>query len=431
MIPSGTMQVNNRQILEMGGCDTVALADEYGTPLYVMDEELIRKNCRRYLHAIQKNYPHGKIIFAGKAFLVMAMANLVKEEGLGLDVVSGGELYTALKAGFPPEQLYFHGNNKSTGELLEALEAGVGRIIIDSFSELEELRELLRGRQQKAAVYLRIKPGIEAHTHGYIQTGQDDSKFGLGIPEALEAVRIILSSDSHLELKGFHCHIGSQIFQLDSYRLAVRVMVKFMSEVRAETGYLASELNMGGGLGIRYQKSDEPPSIETFVETIAASVKEAAEQEDFPLPVLLLEPGRSITGEAGITLYRVGVIKDIPGGRRFVSVDGGMMDNIRPALYQARYEAMVANKALSEPVEKVTIAGKACESGDLIIEDICLPPLEKGDIIAVFGTGAYCYSMASNYNRNPRPAVVFVSNGKHRAVVRRESYDDLLSLDEL
>jgi diaminopimelate decarboxylase len=431
MVLSGTIQVNSKQHLEIGGCDTVDLASEFGTPLYVMDEELIRENCRRYLQAIQKNYPRGKILYAGKAFLVLAMANLVKEEGLGLDVVSGGELYTALKAGFPPERLYLHGNNKSGRELLEALEAKIGRIVVDSFSELEDLLELAKRRQQKTAILLRIKPGIEAHTHDYIQTGQDDSKFGLDFSEAREAVRRVLFSVPYLQLRGFHCHIGSQIFQLEPYRLAARVMLNFMSAVRAETGYVAPELNVGGGLGIHYLKSDNPPSIETFVEAIAGAVKEAAEQEEYPLPELILEPGRSITGEAGVTLYRVGIIKDIPGVRRYVSVDGGMMDNIRPALYQARYEAVLANKALQEPVEMVTVAGKACESGDLLIEDTYLPPVEKDDLLAVFSTGAYCYTMASNYNRNPRPAVIFVRNGKPRVVVRRETYDDLLALDEL
>ena len=431
MILSGTMRINSKQHLEIGGCDTVALAGEFGTPLYVMDEEQVRENCRRYLQTMQKKYPRGKILYAGKAFLVLAMAKLVAEEGLGLDVVSGGELYTALKAGFPAEHLYFHGNNKSRQELLEALEAKIGRIVVDSFSELQELQELSASRRQKVDVLLRVKPGIEAHTHDYIQTGREDSKFGLGFSEAREAVRQILSAAPYLELRGFHCHIGSQIFQLEPYRLAARAMLDFMSEVRAETGYVASELDLGGGLGIRYTQGDSPPSIETFVETVASTVQEEAEQRKYPLPELLLEPGRSITGEAGITLYRVGVIKEVPGVRCYVSVDGGMMDNIRPALYQARYEAMIANKALQEPVKTVTIAGKACESGDLLIEDTCLPPVEKGDLLAVFSTGAYCYAMASNYNRNPRPPVVFVRNGKPRVVVRRETYGDLLTLEEL
>lgn len=431
MILSGTMRINSKQHLEIGGCDTVALAGEFGTPLYVMDEEQIRENCRRYLQAMQKKYPRGKILYAGKAFLILAMAKLVAEEGLGLDVVSGGELYTALKAGFPVEHLYFHGNNKSRQELLEALEAKIGRIVVDSFSELQELQELSASRRQKVDVLLRVKPGIEAHTHDYIQTGREDSKFGLGFSEAREAVRQILSAAPYLELRGFHCHIGSQIFQLEPYRLAARAMLDFMSEVRAETGYVASELDLGGGLGIRYTQGDNPPSIETFVETVVATVQDEAKQRKYPLPELLLEPGRSITGEAGITLYRVGVIKEVPGVRCYVSVDGGMMDNIRPALYQARYGAMIANKALQEPVKTVTVAGKACESGDLLLEDTCLPPVKKGDLLAVFSTGAYCYAMASNYNRNPRPPVVFVRNGKPRVVVRRETYGDLLALDEL
>ena len=315
--------------------------------------------------------------------------------------------------------------------MLEALEAKIGRIVVDSFSELQELQELSASRRQKVDVLLRVIPGIEAHTHDYIQTGREDSKFGLGFSEAREAVRQILSAAPYLELRGFHCHIGSQIFQLEPYRLAARAMLDFMSEVRAETGYVASELDLGGGLGIRYTQGDNPPSIETFVETVAATVQDEAEQRKYPLPELLLEPGRSITGEAGITLYRVGVIKEVPGVRCYVSVDGGMMDYIRPALYQAHYEAMIANKALQEPVKRVTVAGKACESGDLLIEDTCLPPVEKGDLLAVFSTGAYCYAMASNYNRNPRPPVVFVRNGKPRVVVRRETYGDLLALEEL
>lgn len=433
MLLAGTMRINEKQHLEIGGCDAVELAKEFGTPLYVMDELLIRENCRRYMNALQKNYPRGKIIFAGKAFLTLAMARLVDEEGLGLDVVSGGELYTSLKAGFPPQRLYFHGNNKSREELLEALQAGVGRIIADSLSELEELKELAKAMGKKAAVLLRLRPGIEAHTHDFIQTGQEDSKFGFSIfnGDALEAVEFCLTSGELLELKGFHCHIGSQIFQLEPFRLAAEVMVDFMSRVKEETGYIARELDMGGGLGIRYQKRDLPPSIEAFVENIATAVKKAAGERGLPLPELLLEPGRSITGEAGITLYRVGVIKDIPGIRRYISVDGGMMDNIRPALYQARYEAILGNRASDTPAEKVTIAGKACESGDILIRDIYLPPVKKGDLLAVFSTGAYCYTMASNYNRNPRPAVVFVRDGRARLVARRETYDDLISLDVL
>jgi diaminopimelate decarboxylase len=431
MILAGTFKINYKQHLEIGGCDTVDLARQYGTPLYVMDEELIRDNCRRYLRALKKNYPRGKIIYAGKALLVKAMVNLVKEEGLGLDVVSGGELYTALITGFPCEQIYFHGNNKLRSEMKEALEAGVGRIVVDSIAELKELAGLAREYNQKTPILLRVKPGIEAHTHDYVRTGQDDSKFGISLSEAPDAVRFALDPDSFLELMGFHCHIGSQILQLEPFRLAAEVMLKFMSDIRAETGFVARELDIGGGLGIRYREEDQPPSIEAFVENIAGAVRKYAQEYNYPLPELMLEPGRSIAGEAGITLYTVGVVKDVPGVRRFVSVDGGMMDNIRPALYGAGYEAVLANKAVQEPVETVTIAGKACESGDLLIENTILPPVEKGDLLAVFSTGAYCYSMASNYNRNPRPAVIFVRNGKSRVIVRRETYEDLVALDEL
>ncbi len=431
MFLNGTLQINSKQHLEIGGCDAVDLATEFGTPLYVLDEKMIREHCRRYRRALEKYYRHGKIIYAGKAFLTLAMAALIGEEGLGLDIVSGGELYIALKSGFPAIDLYFHGNNKAREELQEALQVGVGRIVVDSLPELAELQELVQSKQQKTAIYLRIKPGVEAHTHDYIQTGQDDSKFGLGFTEAREAIQQILAGAPLLELRGFHCHIGSQIFQLDSFCLAARAMLRFMAEIREETGYVAQELDMGGGLGIRYLPGDNPPSIETFVQTVAKAVQDAAGQENYPLPELLLEPGRSIVGEAGLTLYRVGVIKDIPDVRRFCAVDGGMMDNIRPALYQARYTALLANKAGQEPVKKVTIAGKACESGDLLIEDICLPDVEKGDLLAVLSTGAYCYALASNYNCHPRPAVVFVREGKPRLIVRRETYADLVALQKV
>ncbi|HAP32612.1 MAG TPA: diaminopimelate decarboxylase [Firmicutes bacterium] len=427
---AGTIQVNTKGHLEIGGCDTLELAGQYGTPLFVMDEELLRKNCRRFRNALRQYYPHGQVIFAGKAFLVLAMARILGEEGLGLDVVSGGELYTALKAEFPAERLFFHGNNKSVVELTEALDAGVGRVVVDSIMELDDIIALARENGKKVAVLLRVRPGVEAHTHEYIQTGQEDSKFGFALEkEAMEAVQRALSVPQHLQLTGFHCHIGSQIFQIEPFALAARTMIHFMALVRQQTGFVASQLNMGGGLGIRYRSSDAPPTIEAFVANLTTAVLQAAKEEDFPLPELLLEPGRAICGEAGITLYRVGVIKNIPGIRRYVSVDGGMMDNIRTALYGADYEAVLANKANREGVGNVTIAGKACESGDILIYESFLPQVEKGDLLAIFSTGAYCYAMASNYNRNPRPAVVFVRNGKGRVVVRRESYEHVAALD--
>ncbi len=434
MIFLEALSVNQDSYLEIGGCDTVELAKKYGTPLYVMDEELIREKCRRYTDALKEYYPgEGIVAYAGKAFLTLAMARLIHEEGLYLDVVSGGEIHTALKAGFPPEKLYFHGNNKTGEELEAALGVGVGKIVVDSVNELEDLLARFKKRSAKGRVLLRIKPGIEAHTHDYILTGQEDSKFGFGLADgsALEAVELVLSHKECFELVGFHCHIGSQIFQLEPFQLAAEKMVGFMAEVRDRWGYTAVELDLGGGLGIRHRRGDTPPSIDSFVENSASAVQKAAEERDFPLPRLVLEPGRSIAGEAGITVYEVGVIKDVPGIRRYVSVDGGMMDNIRPALYGAEYEAVLANRADEEPREIVTIAGKACESGDILIRDVLLPPISRGDLLAVFSTGAYCYSMASNYNRNPRPAVVFVSEGKSRLVVRRETEEDLTALDEL
>lgn len=432
MFLTGTMRINDKRRLEIGGCDTVELAEKFGTPLYVMDEALIRENCRRYRKALAESYPLGEIFYAGKAFLVTAMAALVNEEGLGLDVVSGGELFTAIKAGFPPGDICLHGNNKSSEEILQALEYGVGRIVVDSFSELEELLSLSGKTGKRPVILLRIRPGVEAHTHNYIQTGQEDSKFGFGLQDedTWRAIRLALQEKEKVDLCGFHCHIGSQIFQVAPFELAVEVMFDFMAEVREKTGFTALQLDLGGGLGIRYTKEDMPPSIEDFVKLISGAVKSAAVKRNFPLPRLLLEPGRSIVGEAGVTLYRVGVIKDIPGIRRFAAIDGGMADNIRPALYQAVYEAALANKAGEEPVEKVAIAGKACESGDILIREVLLPPVKKGDLLAVFATGAYCYAMAGNYNRNPRPAVLFVRDGKANVIVRRETYEDLVRLDQ-
>jgi diaminopimelate decarboxylase len=431
MVFAGTMKLNEEGNLEIGGSDTVTLAEKFGTPLFVLDESMIRENCRRYRQALSQSYPQGKIVYAGKAFLSLAMARLLNEEGLGLDVVSGGELYTALQAGFPAEKLYFHGNNKTREELKYALQNNIGKIVVDSMQELLELAELSpRYSSKKTAILLRIKPGIAAYTHDFIQTGQEDSKFGFGLMDGsvMEAVQLALKS-SNLELQGYHCHIGSQILQLDPFRLAAEIMVNLMASVRDKTGFVASELDLGGGLGIRYEQADNPPSIESFVKNIVQTVIETAKERKLPLPRLVLEPGRSIVGEAGVTLYRVGVIKDIPGIRRYVSVDGGMMDNIRPALYGVHYHAILANKAAQLPAEKVTIAGKACESGDILIKDIHLPRVESGDLLAVFSTGAYCYSMASVYNHNPRPAVIFARDNVPRIIIRRETYADLTTLE--
>ncbi|MGI6096992.1 MAG: diaminopimelate decarboxylase [Dethiobacteria bacterium] len=430
MFFSGTMRISDEGHLLIGGCDLVKLASEYGTPLYVYDEELIRKKCRLYKNAFAKEYPNAEVVYAGKAFLTTAMCRLVDEEGLALDVVSGGELYTALEAGFPVSRIYFHGNNKTEEELDLALEVGVGRIVADSLMELEFLDEIARQKGKEVDLYLRVKPGIKAHTHHYIQTGQEDSKFGLGISDGqvLAAVDFVCSR-KRLNLKGLHCHIGSQILNPKPFRLAARVMMKLIAEIKSKKGILLNELNLGGGLGIRYTSADEPCDFDSFIRLLAETVRQEAGEMNLPLPKLMIEPGRSIVGEAGVTLYRVGTIKDIPNIRRYVSVDGGMTDNLRPALYEAEYVALVANKASAAAKEVVTIAGKNCESGDILIKDIKLPELEKGDILAVLSTGAYHYSMANNYNRNPRPAVVFVRDGRADLVVKRESWRDLVRLD--
>ncbi len=426
----GTLKINSKNHLEMGGLDLVDLAKKYGTPLYVMDEELIRNNCAAYRDGLKDAYTKSEVIYAGKAFLTTAMCRLIEEEGLSLDVVSGGEIYTGLKANFPAEKMYFHGNNKTPEELKMALKAGVGRIVVDSFDELEMLNDLAGKMSMKARIFFRVKPGIEAHTHEYIQTGQEDSKFGLGLKDgqAMEAVKKAIEFKS-IELIGIHCHIGSQIFDLEPFRLAASVMMDFMQKIREETGLILTELDLGGGFGIRYTGGDNPAPLKEFLTNSADVIKEKSAEYDYPLPKLMVEPGRSIVGEAGVTLYNVGTIKEVPGIRKFVSVDGGMMDNLRPALYQAEYVAKVANKAGDSEEEVVSIAGRACESGDMLIKNIKLPKLEKGDILAVLSTGAYHYSMANNYNRFNRPAVVFVKNGRADIVVERESYADIIQND--
>jgi len=425
-------QINSQGHLEVSGCDTVELAKKFGTPLYVLDETRIRQNCRDYVAGLAEAYPETQVCYAGKAFLCRAICCLVEQEGLGLDVVSGGELFTALKAGFPPEKIYFHGNNKSREELALALENGMGYLVVDGLYELELLRELLGGTGKRQRVLLRLAPGVEAHTHVYIQTGQEDSKFGLAINggQALRAVKTVLESP-YLELAGFHAHIGSQIFDLTSYEVAAGILGRFMVEVRRETGFIAKVLNLGGGLGIRYTREDKPLPVREAAKRTGQMVREVFAALDYPWPKLVLEPGRSIVGDAGVTLYTIGNIKTIPGIRRYVMVDGGMADNPRVALYQAVYEAVVANKAGRPAGEVVTVAGKACESGDILIRDIPLAAPEPGDILAVFATGAYTYSMASNYNRLPRPAVVLAANGQGELIVARETYEQIVANDLL
>jgi len=429
----GTAEKNAQGHLTIGGIDVMDLVKEYGSPLYVMDEQLIRQNCRAYLKAFREHYPDSVVAYASKAFLCTAMAALLEQEGMSLDVVSGGEIATALKAGFPMERTFFHGNNKTVEEIQLALSAGVGRIVVDSVHELELLNHLAGEAGKTAQIYLRLTPGVSAHTHHYISTGQLDSKFGIPIAMgmAMDAVRRALSLPN-IELAGFHCHIGSQIFDLTGYKVAAEIMVRFLAEVRAETGFTAAELNLGGGLGVRYTEADTPATPAQLAKTLSEAVRTACAAHGLPLPRLVVEPGRSIVGEAGTTLYTIGTIKEIPGVRTYISVDGGMGDNIRPALYQAEYECAVANR-LNSPAEKVVnVAGRYCESGDqLIIDAKVANDVAPGDVLAVFTTGAYCYSMASHYNRYPKPAVVFVADGRADLVVRRETFEEMAAHDLL
>jgi len=426
----GTSRINDKGHLEIGGCDAVQLAETYGTPLYVMDEALIRERCRQFMQAFRDTGLRFQVAYASKAFCVMAMCRLVEEEGLSLDVVSDGELYTALQAGYPAERIHFHGNNKTPLELEMALDAKIGCFVVDNFTELSMLNEMAGAKGLIAKVLLRITPGVEAHTHDYISTGQTDSKFGfdLGNGTALRAV-VQASQLPNLELLGLHSHIGSQIFEVEGFRMAVEKIANFAADIRDAENIMMSVMNLGGGFGIRYTEGDTPLPVHQYVDAIAGTVKETFAMRDYPLPEIWIEPGRSIVGEAGTTLYTVGTSKDIPGVRKYIAVDGGMTDNPRPALYQSVYEAMLANRADEPQEEVVSVAGKACESGDMLIWDVKLPQVQTGDILAVSSTGAYNYSMASNYNRIRRPAVVFVQEGQADVVVQRESHEHIASLD--
>jgi len=421
---------DGRGNLLIGGCPAASLAEEFGTPLLVLDEDRFRENCRAYREAFARSYPHSEVVYASKALCVLATCQMAHEEGLAVDVASGGEMFTALRAGVPAGRLFLHGNNKTPEELRYALDQGVGHIVVDNFTELSLLAELTAETGKSARILLRITPGIEPHTHRAIQTGGVDSKFGFDLNDgsALEATRRALDSP-RLDLRGFHCHIGSQILELEPFEQAAGVMMDFIAQVKRDLGFLAEELNLGGGLGIRYIQADEPPSIASYVQVLSERVRAKASEHGLPLPILMVEPGRSIVGPAGVTLYTVGAIKRIPGVRTYISVDGGMYENPRPALYGARYEAVLANRLLDIPTDNLTIAGRCCESGDVLIWEAPLPPVKPGDLLAVFATGAYTYSMASNYNRFPRPAVVLAGGGRARLIVERETYEDLIRKD--
>ena len=419
--------------LFMDGIDTVALARDYGTPLYVMSEDTIRKNCKKYKQAIDKYYNgRGLPLYASKAFSCVGIYKIINEEGLGVDIVSGGEMYTALKAGFPASKMYFHGNNKTNDELRLAIENEVGHIVVDNKEELHRLNILAKEYNKIMNISFRIKPGIDAHTHDFIRTGQIDSKFGVALEngEAFDIIKIA-SSLSNVKVTGVHCHIGSQIFDVEPFILAAKVMLQFIAEVKEKLNIVINELNLGGGFGIKYIESHDPKDYDEYMRLVSEAVKEESERLGIKMPFILVEPGRSITGAAGITLYTVGSVKKIKDVRTYVSIDGGMTDNIRYALYKSDYELAIANKMDKEKDAIVTVAGKCCESGDLIQENAPIQTPETGDTMVVFATGAYNYSMASNYNRIPRPATVMLTEGKPRILIKRETYDDLIINDIL
>ncbi|MBO3329198.1 diaminopimelate decarboxylase [Clostridium perfringens] len=422
----GSMKVEGNE-LYVGGVKASALSKEYGTPLYVIDEELVRSNCRRYYNAMKCEERGNRVTYAGKAFINMSMCNLVNEENLYLDVVSGGELYTAYKAGFPLERIYFHGNNKSDYEIDLGVRLGIGRFIVDNIHELEVLNSIAQeyGRVQK--VYLRITPGVEAHTHEYIKTGQLDSKFGFPVigDTVYDAIKRAIELE-YIELNGLHCHIGSQIFDLEPFEDTTEIMLNLINDIKETLGYEIKELDLGGGFGIYYTEGDKPKEIEEYCSVIINKADEICRKLNMNVPILSIEPGRSIVGNAGLTLYTVGAIKEIPNIRKYVSVDGGMSDNIRPALYSANYESLIANRVFDNSKEIVTVAGKCCESGDVLLNSIEMPRMETGDILAIMSTGAYGHSMANNYNRIPKAAVVSVRNGISKVMCKRETYEDLL-----
>ena len=419
--PITTEERNN---LTIGGCDLAELAKIYGTPLYVIDEATLRGICKSYKTAF-KDYKNIKMMYACKALCTSAIIRILDEEGFGFDTVSSGEIYTVYKSGVDMKKVLFNGNNKSKKEIELALEYGVGRFSVDNFYEACLLNEIASEKNKTAEILLRITPGIECHTHNYIKTGQTDSKFGFDLTQIDEIISLIKSEYKNLHLKGLHAHIGSQIFETQCYYDEVEILVKEISRIKKQHGIELKEMNIGGGLGVRYTTTDNPPSVSILAE----AVTEAMHKYALEIPTIYIEPGRSIISPSGVTLYKAGSSKIVPGGKKYVAVDGGMADNPRPSMYQAKYTAQVVNKLNHSQTETVTLAGRFCESGDILIENIELPPLEAGDIICVFNTGAYNYSMASNYNRVEKPAMVLVNNSHSDIIIYRETLDDLISKD--
>ncbi len=427
----GNMEIDDEDVLNIGGVSVRTLRQKYSTPLLVMDEKEIEDRADEFNQALREKYPGDfKLLYASKALANRTLFKILQEKNFGLDIVSGGELFRAQTADFPAEDIYFHGNNKTPEELNMALESEIGGFFLDNFSEAELLNNKAAARNQQAEVMIRVKPGIKAHTHEYMMTGQLHSKFGVGIENgrAFKLLKKIMDYDN-LRLTGLHAHIGSQIYELEAFAKLVEIMFEFMNKIRSSLGKVFSRVNLGGGLGIKQAESDPEPSITDYISLIGEKIKQMSQEFDYPVPELLLEPGRSIAGPAGTTLYTVGNIKRVDEQKKYISVDGGMSDNIRPSLYDAEYSAFLANKAGHDSRETVTIAGKCCETGDILIEDIELPAARAGDILAVPATGAYTYALASNYNELPRPAIVLVKEGETRIIEKRETYEDLISRD--
>ena len=425
-----TAEINSQNHITIGGCDVTDLAEEFGTPFYVFDEDTLRYKCREFQEEFSQRYSDTLVIYACKAYINPAMARIFKEEGLGLDVVSEGEIAVAQLAECPPENVYFHGNNKGPQELETALSWRLGRVVVDNFHELGLLDELAGRKGHTQDVLIRLSPGVDPHTHAHTTTGILDSKFGIPIEggQAEEAVKKALAAPN-LNLLGLHFHLGSPIFEVEPYRQAIEIAMSFAAQMQEWHGFVLQELSPGGGFAIQYTEDEPPPEVAEYASVISSAVLERCKGPEMPPPKLVIEPGRAIVGQAGVAVYRVGSTKDVPGIRRYISVDGGMGDNIRPAIYGSRYQALVANKASDEPEERVTIAGKFCESGDILVSDIDLPKVVAGDLIAIPASGAYCLSMASNYNAVPRPPILLVKDGKSQLIRRRETYQDLMRCD--
>lgn len=425
-----TAEVNEKGHLTIGGCDGAKLAAKFGTPLYIFDEVTLRGTCAEFRKEFGQRYADTLVIYAAKAFINRALARIFKEEGLGLDVVSGGELSIARSADFPMDKVFFHGNNKLREEIELAIDWGIGRIVVDNLHELSLVNQVAKKARITQDILLRLTPGIDAHTHEYITTGVIDSKFGLPIAtgQAEEAVVKALSA-SNLRLTGLHVHLGSLISSIEPYKKAIEIVFRFAAEMREKHGFTLREFSPGGGFAVQYTRDAPAPDTAYFAQAISATIKSRSKAFGLKPPRLIVEPGRAIVGRAGVAIYRVGAIKDIPGVRKYAAVDGGMADNIRPALYGSRYEAIIANKANKRALEKVSIVGKFCESGDVLVKDADIPRVIPGDIVAIPVSGAYCLSMASNYNASLKPAIILVKDSKARLIRRHESYDDLIRYD--